>query len=180
MKKHSVTMSLGVAGLATLLLLPVQGCTDLTENPPSLINAGNFFHTEAEVQAGLAGVYAQLRSTAPEGGIYDANEVSTDEIVVPKRGPDWYDGGQWIDLHNQTWTPASAGTRQFFNGAWNSAYTGVARANLFLEALENGNVANKAMYKAEGRTLRAFYYYLLMDQFGGVPIVTTTDIALRP
>jgi len=180
MKNLSMTMSLGVAGLATLLLLPVQGCTDLTENPPSLIDAGNFFHTEAEVQAGLAGVYAQLRSTAPEGGIYDANEVSTDEIVVPKRGPDWYDGGQWIDLHNQTWTPASAGTRAFFNGAWNSAYTGVARANLFLEALENGNVANKAMYKAEGRTLRAFYYYLLMDQFGGVPIVTTTDIALRP
>ena len=45
MKKLSVSMSLGAAGLATLLLLPVQGCTDLTENPPSLIDAGNFFHT---------------------------------------------------------------------------------------------------------------------------------------
>src|SRR6266699_5140426 len=180
MKKHSVIMSLGAAGLATLLLLPVQACTDLTENRPSLINAGNFFHTEGEVQAGLAGVYAQLRSTAPEGTLYDANEVSTDEIVVPKRGPDWYDGGQWIDLHNQTWTPASAGTRQFFNGAWNTAYTGVARANLFLAAMENSTVANRARYVAEARTLRAFYYYLLMDQFGGVPLVTTTDIALRP
>ena len=180
MKKLSMNMSLGVAGLATLLLLPVQACTDLTENPPSLINAGNFFHTEGEVQAGLAGVFAQLRSTAPEGTLYDANEVSTDEIVVPKRGPDWYDGGQWIDLHNQTWTAASAGTRQFFNGAWNTAYTGVARANLFLAAMENSTVANRARYVAEARTLRAFYYYLLMDQFGGVPLVTTTDIALRP
>ena len=180
MKRFSVTTSLGAAGLATLLLLPVQACTDLTENPPSLINAGNFFHTEAEVQAGLAGVYAQLRSTAPEGGIYDANEVSTDEIVVPTRGSDWYDGGQWIDLHNQTWTPTTAGTRAFFNGAWNSAYTGVARANLFLAAMENSTVPNRAQYVAEARTLRAFYYYILMDQFGGVPIVTTTDIALRP
>src|SRR5258706_5268779 len=180
MKKLSMNMSLGVAGLATLLLLPVQACTDLTENPPSLINAGNFFHTEGEVQAGLAGVFAQLRSTAPEGTLYDANEVSTDEIVVPKRGPDWYDGGQWIDLHNQTWTAASAGTGQFFNGAWNTAYTGVARANLFLAAMENSTVANRARYVAEARTLRAFYYYILMDQFGGVPLVTTTDIALRP
>lgn len=180
MKRHSVALSLGAAGLATMLLLPLQACTDLTENPPSLISAGNFFHTEAEVQAGLAGVYAQLRSTAPEGGIYDANEVSTDEIVVPTRGSDWYDGGQWIDLHNQTWTPTTAGTRAFFNGAWNSAYTGVARANLFLAAMENSNVANRARYVAEARTLRAFYYYILMDQFGGVPIVTTTDIALRP
>ena len=180
MKKFSVTMSLGGAGLATLLLLTVQGCTDLTENPPSLINAGNFFHTESEVQAGLAGIYAQLRSTAPEGSVYDANEVSTDEIVVPTRGSDWYDGGQWIDLHNQTWTPTTAGTRAFFNGAWNAAYTGVARTNLFLTAVANSTVPNKAEYVAEVRTLRAFYYYLLMDQFGGVPIVTDIELKLRP
>ena len=180
MSKHSVTMSLGAAGLATLLLLPVQGCTDLTENPPSLITSSNFFHNEAEVLAGLAGVYAQLRSTAPEGSVYDANEVTTDEIVVPTRGSDWYDGGQWIDLHNQTWTPTSAGARAFFNGAWNTAFTGVARANLFLAGVAGATVPNKAAVIAEVRTLRAFYYYLLMDQFGGVPIVTTTDIALRP
>ncbi len=180
MKNLSVTTSLGAAGLAALLLLPVQGCTDLTENPPSLITSSNFFHNEAEVLAGLAGVYAQLRSTAPEGGLYDANEVSTDEIVVPTRGQDWYDNGQWIDLHNQTWTPTSAASLNFFNGAWNTSYTGVARANLFLTALATSTVSNKSQYIAEARTLRAFYYYLLMDQFGGVPIVTTTDIALRP
>lgn len=182
MKRLSVTMSFGAAGLATLLLLPVQGCTDLTENPPSLITSSNFFHNEAEVLAGLAGVYAQLRSTAPEGGIYDANEVSTDEIVVPIRGKDWNDNGQWIDLHNQTWTATSAATLNFFNGAWNSAYTGVARANLFLASVQNSSVPipNKAAVIGEVRTLRAFYYYILMDMFGGVPIVTTTEVALRP
>ena len=180
MKKLSITMSLGAAGLATLLLLPVQACTDLTETPPSTITSSNFFHNEAEVLAGLAGVYAQLRSTAPEGGVYDANEVSTDEIVVPTRGSDWYDGGQWIDLHNQTWTPSSAGTRAFFNGSWNSAFTGVARANLVLSGIENATVPNKASIIAEVRTLRAFFYYILMDQFGGVPIVEDNAIALRP
>jgi len=180
MKNLSATMSLAAAGLATLLLLPVQGCTDLTETPPSVITSGNFFHNEAEVLAALAGVYAQLRSTAPEGSIYDANEVSTDEIVVPVRGQDWIDGGQWIDLHNHTWTPGSASARAFFNGAWNSAYTGVARANLFLSAVAPATVPNKAAVIAEVRTLRAFYYYILMDMFGGVPIVTTTEVALRP
>ncbi|MFN2571758.1 MAG: RagB/SusD family nutrient uptake outer membrane protein [Gemmatimonadales bacterium] len=182
MKRHSVTMAAGTVGLALLLLLPVQGCTDLTETPPSLISSTNFFHNEAEVLAGLAGVYAQLRTTAPEGGIYDANEVSSDEIVVPIRGPDWNDNGQWIDLHNQTWTPTSAATLNFFNGAWNSAYTGVARANLFLASVENSTVPipNKAAIIGEVRTLRAFYYYVLMDMFGGVPIVTSTEVALRP
>jgi len=179
MKRPFVKISFGAGALLCGLLIVPQACTNLDETPLSLITPGNFFHTEPEVLAGLAGVYAQLRSTAPEGGLYDANEVSTDEIVVPTRGKDWSDNGQWIDLHNVTWTPTSIATTNFFNGAWNTAYTGVARANLFLSAMENSSVPNKARYVAEGRTLRAFYYYLLMDMFGGVPIVTTTDIQLK-
>jgi len=179
MKRPFVKISIGAGALLFGLLIVPQACTNLDETPLSLITPGNFFHTEPEVLAGLAGVYAQLRSTAPEGGLYDANEVSTDEIVVPIRGKDWNDNGQWIDLHNVTWTPTSIATTNFFNGAWNTAYTGVARANLFLSAMENSTVPNKARYVAEGRTLRAFYYYLLMDMFGGVPIVTTPEIQLK-
>jgi len=180
MKRPFVKISFGAGALLCGLLIVPQACTNLDETPLSLITPGNFFHTEPEVLAGLAGVYAQLRSTAPEGGLYDANEVTTDEIVVPTRGKDWSDNGQWIDLHNVTWTPTSIATTNFFNGAWNTAYTGVARANLFLSAMANSTVPNKARYVAEGRTLRAFYYYLLLDMFGGVPIVTTTDIQLKP
>ncbi len=180
MKRPFVKISFGAGALLLGLLIVPQACTDLNETPLSQITPGNFFHNEVEVLAGLAGVYAQLRSTAPEGAIYDANEVSTDEIVVPIRGSDWNDNGQWIDLHNVTWTPTSIASSNFFNGAWNNAYTGVARANLFVSALENATVPNKAIYLAEGRALRAFYYYILMDMFGGVPLVTTTELALKP
>jgi len=180
MKRPFVTISIGAGALLFGLLIVPQACTNLDETPVSQITPTHFFHTEEEVLAGLAGVYAQLRSTAPEGGIYDVNEVSTDEIVVPTRGSDWYDNGQWIDLHNQTWTPTSAAASNFFNGAWNSAYTGVARANLFLSSIENAVIPNKAIYVAEGRALRAFYYYILLDLFGGVPIVTNTEIGLHP
>ena len=173
MKRQFVTLSIRAGALLGLLIV-LHGCTNLDETPVSVITPGTFFKNEAEVSAALAGVYAQLRSTAPEGTIYDANEVSTDEIVVPIRGPDWIDNGQWIDLHNQTWTPTSAAASNFFNGAWNNAYTGVARANLYLAAVEPASVVvpNKPTYLAEGRALRAFYYYILMDFFGGVPIVT--------
>src|SRR2546422_2836037 len=104
MKPRLVTASIGAAGLLGLLLVPLEGCTNLDETPPSLITSSNFFRNEAEVLAGLAGVYAQLRSTAPEGTIYDANEVSADEIVVPIRGSDWNDNGQWIDLRSEEHT----------------------------------------------------------------------------
>ena len=179
MKRIFVKVSIGAAGLLGLLV-PLQGCTNLDENPPSLISTSNFFTNESEVLAALAGVYAQLRTTTPEGGLYDVNEITTDEMVTPIRGQDWNDNGQWIDLHNMTWTPTSIATTNFFNGDWNNAYAGVARANLFLSAVQGTTFANKAAIIAEVRTLRAFYYYLLMDFFGGVPIVTTTELAKHP
>jgi len=179
MKRFFVKASIGAAGLAALLV-PLHGCTNLDENPPSLISTSNFFTNEAEVLAALAGVYAQLRTTTPEGSLYDAIEITTDEMVTPIRGQDWNDNGQWIDLHNMTWTPTSIATSNFFNPIWNNPYAGIARANLFLSAVQNTTFPNKASIIAEVRALRAFYYYLLMDFFGGVPIVTTTELAKHP
>ena len=180
MNRLFVTKTIGAGVLLGLLVLPGQGCTNLDETPLSVITPESFFRNEAEVRAGLAGVYAQLRSTAPEGAVYDANEVTTDEIVVPIRGQDWNDNGQWIDLHNQTWSPTSIAATNFFNGAYNAAFTGVARANLFITSLAKTTIPNQATYLAEGRALRAFFYYILMDDFGGVPIVTTSEVGFFP
>jgi len=40
-------------------------------------------------------------------------------------------------------------------------------------------VPNQAAIEGEARFLRAFYYYLLLDTFGGVPIATTTELKAR-
>src|SRR5205807_371340 len=53
-------------------------------------------------------------------------------------------------------------------------------ANVLLGAMANVSVPGKAAIVAETRVLRAFYYYLLMDFYGGVPIATTTEIKSRP
>jgi len=163
---------------SALLAVFAQGCTDLSETPASAISPTNFYRNEAEVLAGLAGVYAQLRSTLDD--YYNVSEISSDEMIVPTRGQDWYDGGTWLDLHAQTWTPTSPATGAFLGGAWNAAFGGVARANVLLDALENVSVANQARMAAETRVLRAFYYYLLLDLFGRVPVATTSAIERRP
>jgi hypothetical protein len=131
---------------------------------------------------GLASVYAQLRRVFPgylDGGYWTVSEVSSDEMVVPTRGSDWADGGRWLDIDGQTWTANSPGGLSDINGAWVEPFIGITRANVLLAALPNVAVPNKAVIEAELRTLRAFYYYMLMDMFGGVPIVTTTEIMPR-
>jgi hypothetical protein len=180
MKRLFVTTSLGAVALCTLLLVPIQGCTDLTESPPSQISKSKFFHSEAEVIAALVGVYASLRGSTGEGDYWGSSEVSTDEIVVPTRGQDWYDNGSWLDLHYQSWTANSAATLSYFNNAWNSAFGGVARANVLLDNMKGSPVPDSLIIQGEARALRAFYYYVLLDMFGGVPIATTSEIKERP
>jgi hypothetical protein len=178
------TRSIRGAWLAALLLGSVQACTKLDELPKSDISPGTFFNNEAEALAGLSGVYAQLRGGFPGYccAYYALSEITTDEMVVPTRGQDWYDNGRWLEIHRQTWSATSPSTLQDINSAWVNDFTGIANANLALSALQSRIIMDsvkQAGIIAELRALRAFYYYQLMDLFGGVPIVTTPDVAQR-
>ncbi len=185
MRKPRITRSLRAAGLFSLLVtspvvLSLQGCTDLTESPFSVITPDNFYRNEEEIIAGLASVYSSLRASL--WGYYNLSQITTDEMIVPTRGGDWYDNRRWLEIHYQDWTPSSpsALSNDDMNGSWNEMFTGVARANVLLSVLPNVPIANRDQVVAEVRALRAFYYYVLMDMFGGVPIVEDTEIMARP
>jgi hypothetical protein len=162
-----------------LLVAPVffvgETCTKLTEVPHDALTPSTAFHTDAEVLAGVAGVYAQLRAIEWVGFI-TLEDLTTDDAIVPTRGSDWYDNGQWLDLHRQTWTANSSGELAFVDGAWNDLFSGVAKANLMIDVVNKAGGANKDQTLAELRTLRAWYYYMLQDMFGGVPLVSTTEL----
>jgi starch-binding outer membrane protein, SusD/RagB family len=169
---------IAAAGVLALLVLAAPACTDLTEVPTSAITPENFYRNSDEALGGLASVYAQLRQT--NENYYNISEISTDEMIVPTRGQDWYDNGKWLDIHRQTFTPNSPAGLDLINNAWVDLFTGVARANVVLNGIDAVNFTGKAAMVAELRVLRAFYYSLLMDAFGGVPIVTDPAIAQRP
>ncbi|GAC1659286.1 MAG: RagB/SusD family nutrient uptake outer membrane protein [Gemmatimonadaceae bacterium] len=171
--KAVTLLAVVVAPLAIVL----HGCTDLKESPLSAITPDNFYKNEAEVKSGLAAVYSSLGATV--NAYYNLSQISTDENIVPIRGQDWKDNGRWLEIHRQTWGANSPSGLDDINGAWVDLFTGVARANVVLNALKGVTVPNQKVMEGELRTLRAFYYYLLMDMFGGVPIVTTSDVKPR-
>ncbi len=159
-------------------LVPLLGlsaaCTDLTEVPNDALTPDNAFRSEEEILAGVASVYAGLRGLT--WGWFNLSEVTTDEIIVPTRGSDWYDNGRWLEIYRQTWTASSGSALDDMNGTWNAMFAGVARANLMISVIEKAGGATAAATLSELRTLRAWYYYLLMDFFGGVPLVTGTEV----
>jgi hypothetical protein len=169
--------------LRALMLVPMlalaPACTDLTEVPDDALTPGNAFKTEQEILAGVASVYAGLRGT--HWGVYNLSEITTDEIIVPTRGNDWFDNGRWLEIHKHNWTENSGSALDDMNGTWNDLFSGVARSNLMISVMNNQPDSEaKTRTLAELRTLRAWYYYNLMDFFGGVPLVTTTEVQQNP
>ena len=163
-----------------VLLVPAAlmiGCTDLKETPTSSLTKDTFYKNADEVTAGLVSVYSSVRSYFDD--MYEMNQISSDEGVIPVRGSDWFDNGEHLEVHQQGWTANSVVGNREVNGIWNSQYAGIARANIVLEALNNVTIPNQAAIKAELRALRALFYYNLMDFYGGVPVATDTKVENR-
>lgn len=158
--------------------LGLAACHDLTEQPPSAITPSTFFTTDAQVTAGLAGVYSGLRAT--QGNYFYASQVSSDETIVPTRGTDWLDGGQWVELWQHTYGPSSGAGRQTINNAYNDLSSSIAKANATIASLQSSSLPSAQEAIAEARALRAYFYFEIQDLFGGVPLVTTVTVTGQP
>lgn len=159
-----------VPGVAIgLFALVLAGCeSPLETDPYSDITPEQFYQNEDEFIAAVTGVASQLRVF--NDAVLNMQEHSSDEMMVPTRGPDWGDGGIWREMTQHTWDA----THPFPDQSWEALQVGVARANGVLTTLQASEAipeAQQAQFAAEVRFLRAYFYYQLMDLFGNVPIV---------
>ncbi|TFH27309.1 MAG: RagB/SusD family nutrient uptake outer membrane protein [Bacteroidia bacterium] len=150
-----------------------QSCTNLDEELFDSVTPENFFNTEEEILAALGAAYTQFGNYG-SGDPFSLQCVSTDEMVVPTRGQDWDDGGEWRRLSLHSYTPEDG----YFNGGWNFGFNGVNTANRliyqFQLLVDEGSMdpTLAAAFIAELRAVRGFFYWQLIDMFGNVPLVT--------
>lgn len=160
-----------VIALLTILSLPffIASCdSQLEEETFGQIEKGSFPTNAREFRSIAAATYAPLRDF--QFSPLNLAEHTTDETMVPTRGGDWGDGGQWRRLTQHEWSS----THAELDPAWNAFNTGISRTNSVLSTVAASDALSeeqKAQFGAEMRFLRAYYYYWLMDFFGGVPIV---------
>jgi len=96
--------------------------------------------------------------------------LSTDEAILPARGGNWYDGAQNMQMHYHTYTPDNG----YVTGNWGWISTIIGAANQTISILNKTMPAgaSKNQYLAEMKMVRAFAYFMMMDNYGGVPIDT--------
>lgn len=169
MKKYNFFKFLA-AGL--LILSFNQSCTNLDEELFSAVTEDNFFKTEEEFISALGAAYTSLGGYGGNGNIFSAQEVTSDEVVVPTRGSDWNDGGNWRALYLHTYGPET----DIIRNTWPFLYGGVNACNRLIFQFQGLEIVGKEAYISELKALRAFYYMLLMDTYGNVPIVDRFDV----
>ena len=113
MKKILITFK--IALLAVFIGGFSQSCTKLDETFYSDLNGNTLFDDPDNLIYGVGVAYTNLYQLL--GHKYGAvgMDAGTDLCVVPQRGGDWYDGGEWIRYHRHEWTPQEAYISRWWN-----------------------------------------------------------------
>jgi len=164
---------------SALGLLFLASCTKLDEENVlyDKVLGANFNKTDEELVASLGSAYTNLYGTFGNAdNIMPLQEVTSDEIVVPTRGPDWGDGGHWVRLKTHTY---NADDPRPLN-TWNFLFKGVNTCNRLIALFTPLGTDVSKKYISELQALRAIYYYWLLDLFGNVPISTDFNNTTPP
>jgi hypothetical protein len=155
--------------LSIVLLLGVTSCSQsfLDLSPEDRITENNFWKSEQDTYLALYGVYNVLkdRHVYGYGGGFDACT------------PNAYQWAHWegmeMQVGNGSIQPASGG---IVLERWRDCYQGINRANYFLENVDKVTMDEKAkdLMKGEAYFLRGVFYALLVNTYGGVPIITSS------
>lgn len=167
-------LSKNILLLAAALLLATSCKKDFLElKPKGTALETNFYKTQDEIFQGLVATYDVLGWEGTDGwnmmlGLLNA---ASDDCFAG--GSDASDQPSWVAWDNFTLDPLLGPQR----GLWRKYYSGIYRANLILEKIEeapNLNPAFKARTIAEAKFLRGWFYFDLVRLFGSVPLLTNT------
>jgi hypothetical protein len=144
-----------VAGVAVAFALFASSCTKLEPELGGNESIAPPKQDGAPTPPTISSVYGSLNQLISQENWYALNEHTTDELLGPTRGTDWDDFGTWRRLHLHTW----AGDHNQINNVWNGLNGALFQTTLAAELLTG-------QAQAEGKFLRSYFRFLMIDAFG--------------
>lgn len=135
---------------------------DFLERPPQQLSELTFWKNENDVYQVVMGVYAKLPGADGAFGTLYADGASDNAHAQYP----------WESFATDASSGAITSTITPELAGWD--YTGIRRANYFLDNADKVTAIDKALldrYKAEVRFMRAFSYFNLLSRFGAVPLI---------
>lgn len=148
-------------------------CSDsfLNLSPEHYPNENTFFKTESHFTQALNGAYERLRGvTGVQGWV--VGEMRSDNAHYIRNNTDR--GAQFV-YREEIADFINDDQNQWSNEMYYCCYSGISRVNTVLNRIKNKNFSEKFTQSivGEAKFLRAFYYFQLVQTFGGVPLYLT-------
>ncbi|MDR2651993.1 MAG: RagB/SusD family nutrient uptake outer membrane protein [Prevotellaceae bacterium] len=158
--KKYIKIITGTAFIA--LFFTLSACSDILEETPRSKFTPDFFATEKGVEGGINGLYATLRRVYGQPYYYNATETGTDEYTYGSQADNNFrmadhTDGLIADPSNSRW-----------DVIWNVAYSAINSSSAIITNAEAAGISPALV--AEAHFFRAFYYFQLVQTFGGVPL----------
>ncbi|MEO7045005.1 MAG: RagB/SusD family nutrient uptake outer membrane protein, partial [Ferruginibacter sp.] len=176
---RSINKKIKITAAATIMLMLVfTSCSKILKETPRSIYTPDFFSTEAGVSGGITSLYANLRNIYGNAYYYNTGETGTDEVTYAQSADQNF---KVMDLSGQGDITSQTSRSDVL---WNNSFGAINTAS---GVIENGSKAGVSpALVAEARFFRAFYYFQLVQTFGGVPLdlgsgilkFNTTPVAL--
>jgi hypothetical protein len=138
----------------------------LNKDPIGILDTGSFFQTAQDVEQAVNAAYNSLLFNNDNNNFYwGLGVIASDEAIV---GGDGSRPGL-TELDFLTHTPRT----QELNDLWKLNYKGITQCNTVLDKVPDVvmDEALKSRYLAEAKFLRAYYYFLLTQIYGDVPLI---------
>jgi len=168
--KHIIAVTVGAAALCA------PSC-DLDEKFYSEVTPDTFFTSPESTYAVLCRPFTHWKWYIGADRWY-LQELTTDEMVCPKRGSDWYNSGEYYRLHYHTWSPDD----RFVVNTYDGTTGGISRAleaKSDLQGVDYNaiglNDAVKADHINQLNAITAYFYMRGLDYFRGMPIYYSVD-----
>ena len=147
-----------------------------------------FFDTQEKVYQRMGRPFTHWAWAMADGQAHSnfvmLQEFTTDEMLVPSRYNDWYDGGNFLRMYHHDFTPTTPGVYD----AWRAFSMGIAQAWSAKDDIDQYVDFDELGFPEGSRdgvlmqlqTLSAFFYWFGLDMFGGVPLYTSTQGDIKP
>ena len=158
---------------AGALLLTITSCKKFIKEELVTTLTEDYYKTDLGLEDLVKSAYAPLQWKFTGEQSYCMYNFGTDEFR---------EGDQFNNVRYNDYDANLNANDAFVNGLWTNNYSGIRRCNQGIELITNfndpaskvlGTQAQKDLRIAELRALRGLYYFQMVQQFGGVPLITT-------
>ena len=163
--------------LLLALCLTMGGCDSFVEVdlPASQLTAKTVFEDAGTAKAAMAGLYAKMR----DGGILTGNSSGAScSLGLYADEFDYYYPYSANNFYTNSLFPGDNGV----NDIWSKSYNQIYCANAVLEGLGDSaaiGAADKKQLEGEALFIRALLHFYLVNLYGDIPYITTTDYTLN-